>query len=49
MAMIAAVPDQLERLISHRFLLERINEAWGLQMGGECAKIILKPWESPGV
>ena len=49
MATIAAVPDQLERLISHRFALEDVEEAWALQLGGECAKIILKPWESSRV
>ena len=49
MAMSGAVPDQLELLISHRYPLEKINEAWEKQISGECAKIILKPWENSGV
>ena len=49
MAMISAIPDQLEVLISHRFPLEKINEAWDVQISGECAKIILKPWENYSV
>lgn len=44
MATVRAVPEQLERLISHRFPLENVTAAWDLQLTGECAKIILKPW-----
>ena len=49
MATVRAVPQQLDRLISHRFPLEKISTAWDLQLTGECAKIILKPWENPRV
>jgi len=49
MATICAVPEQLERLISHRFPLEKVSEAWDLRATGECAKIILKPWEKARV
>ena len=49
MATVRAVPEQLERLISHRFPLEKVSEAWDLQATGECAKIILKPWEKARV
>ena len=31
---IRAVPEQLEKLISHRFPLERVSEAWDLQATG---------------
>ena len=49
MATIRAVPEQLERLISHRFPLEKVAEAWALQTTGECGKVILKPWEGSSV
>ncbi len=35
---------QLDRLISHRFPLDQVADAWALQKTGECAKVILKPW-----
>ncbi|MBX3050953.1 MAG: zinc-binding dehydrogenase [Caldilineaceae bacterium] len=40
---IAANTDKLDRLISHRFALEDVQSAWETQVGGECAKILLKP------
>ena len=36
--------DQLERLITHRFPMSRLQEAWELQLTGQCAKVILDPW-----
>jgi len=35
----------LDRLISHVFPLDQIQQAWETQISGECAKVILKPWE----
>jgi len=41
---IAANGDKIERLISHRFPLEDVQTAWETQVGGECGKVLLKPW-----
>jgi len=35
----------LDDLISHVFPLSKVQEAWELQVSGNCAKVILKPWE----
>ena len=40
---IAANSQKLDRLISHRFPLERVADAWEVQASGECAKVLLKP------
>lgn len=45
MAMIAEIGPELDKLISHTFPIDRIQEAWATQLSGECAKVILKPWE----
>jgi L-iditol 2-dehydrogenase len=42
---IAANAEKLDRLITHRFPLERVADAWDLQASGQCAKVLLKPWE----
>jgi threonine dehydrogenase-like Zn-dependent dehydrogenase len=36
---------KLDRLISHRFSLSQVQDAWTLQATGNCAKVLLKPWE----
>ncbi len=41
---IAANPDKLDKLITHRFPLDRVADAWDLQATGLCAKVLLKPW-----
>jgi L-iditol 2-dehydrogenase len=41
---IAANSSKLDQLISHRFPLDQVQTAWETQLGGECAKILLKPW-----
>lgn len=45
MQLIAAVPDQLDKLISHTFPLDAVQEAWETQLSGQCAKVVIKPWE----
>jgi threonine dehydrogenase-like Zn-dependent dehydrogenase len=35
----------LNMLISHVLPMSRIQQAWELQASGQCAKIILQPWE----
>jgi L-iditol 2-dehydrogenase len=37
--------DQLDRLITHTFPLHRIQDAWELQLTGQCGKVVLHPWE----
>lgn len=34
----------LDKLITHQFPLSRVQEAWELQLQGECGKVILAPW-----
>ncbi len=41
---IRATSDKLEQLITHRFPMSRVQEAWELQLTGQCAKVILDPW-----
>ena len=44
MRVIAANRDKLDRLITHRFPLDQVADAWELQASGECGKVMLKPW-----
>ncbi len=37
---------KLNQLITHTFPLNRVQEAWELQLTGECGKVILHPWET---
>ncbi|MFH1572064.1 MAG: zinc-binding dehydrogenase [Gemmatimonadota bacterium] len=41
---IAAATAQLDRLITHRFPMSRVQEAWELQVTGACGKVMLDPW-----
>ncbi len=44
MQVIVESGPSLDKLISHIFPLDRVQEAWELQATGECAKVILEPW-----
>jgi L-iditol 2-dehydrogenase len=44
LATIAKTGDLIDRLITHEFLLEEIEEAWKLQLERSCGKIIIRPW-----
>ena len=44
MALIGQVGAQLDKLITHRFPLAAVQEAWELQLTGESAKVLLQPW-----
>ena len=46
---IRANQAKLEQLISHRFPLDQVQKAWETQLGGECAKVLLKPWPEEDV
>jgi len=45
MKMIADVGELLDKQITHTFPMARVQEAFELQLRGECGKIILHPWE----
>lgn len=34
----------LDRLVTHRFSLDAVSDAWELQLTGECGKVLLFPW-----
>jgi L-iditol 2-dehydrogenase len=35
----------LDQMITHTFPMSRVEEAFALQMAGQCGKILLRPWE----
>ncbi len=37
--------DKIDTQITHTFPMSRVQDAWDLQLTGNCGKIILKPWE----
>ena len=41
---VRASRDRLDRLISHRFAMSQVKEAWELQLTGQCGKVLLDPW-----
>ncbi|NKB65885.1 MAG: zinc-binding dehydrogenase [Candidatus Latescibacteria bacterium] len=45
MQVIEKNPERLDTLIGHIFPMSEVQKAWELQVTGECAKILLKPWE----
>ena len=36
--------DKIDQQITHTFTMSQVQEAWDLQLSGNCGKIILKPW-----
>lgn len=44
MAVIQRCGAALDRLITHRFPIDRIADAFELQLTGQCGKVLLKPW-----
>jgi L-iditol 2-dehydrogenase len=44
MTVIQSQAGALDQLITHRFPLERVAEAFELQLSGQCGKVLLKPW-----
>lgn len=49
MAMISQVGDKIDKLITHRYVLDEIQSAWETQLSGQCGKVILQPWEGNDV
>jgi L-iditol 2-dehydrogenase len=35
----------IDVVITHRFPIDRVREAWEVQLTGQCGKVILHPWE----
>ncbi len=44
-ALIERVGHLLDVSITHTFPLEKVEDAWRLQISGECGKVVLMPWE----
>jgi len=45
MQIIADSADKLDRLITHTFPMNKVQEAFELQLTGQCGKVILRPWD----
>lgn len=44
MQTIRAMGYLLDKMITHRFPLSRVQDAWELQLTGNCGKVLLYPW-----
>jgi len=42
--MIRECHDLIEHQITHRFPMSQVQDAWELQLTGNCGKILLNPW-----
>ena len=49
MTMIGELGGELDKLITHRYALADIQNAWETQLSGQCGKVILQPWEGENV
>jgi L-iditol 2-dehydrogenase len=45
MKMIEAVGDKIDKQITHTFPLSKVQDAWELQLTGNCGKVLLYPWK----
>jgi len=45
MRIIADSADKLDKLITHTFAMSKVSEAFGLQLTGQCGKVVLHPWD----
>jgi L-iditol 2-dehydrogenase len=45
MQLIAQTKPKLEAMITHTFPMSRVQEAFELQLNGECGKVVLHPWD----
>jgi L-iditol 2-dehydrogenase len=41
---IRANPAKLDQMITHRYPLSQVKEAWELQLSGQCGKVLIDPW-----
>jgi len=37
--------DKMDRLITHRFPMDKVTDAWELQLTRKCGKVLILPWE----
>jgi L-iditol 2-dehydrogenase len=44
LATIRRAAPLIDTMITHRFDLDAIADAWDLQIGGECGKVLVHPW-----
>ena len=42
--LISRVSDKLDIMITHRFPIDQIEDAWKLQMNGQCGKVVIHPF-----
>jgi L-iditol 2-dehydrogenase len=45
LAIIRRAAPLLDRMITHRFPLDDVGEAWEVQLDGNCGKVLLHPWD----
>jgi L-iditol 2-dehydrogenase len=45
MRVVVDCTDKLDKLITHTFAMSKVQEAFELQLTGECGKVVLHPWE----
>ena len=45
MRIVADSGDKLDKLITHTFGMSKVAEAFGLQLRGQCGKVVLHPWD----
>jgi L-iditol 2-dehydrogenase len=45
MSVIKNQPALMDKFITHTFPMSKVQDAWELQMTGNCGKVILYPWE----
>jgi len=45
MRIITDSADKLDKLITHTFGMSKVAEAFGLQLTGQCGKVVLHPWD----
>ncbi len=46
MQQIRRVGPQLDRLVTHRFNIDDVQQAWELQLTGQSGKVLIEPWGS---
>jgi len=45
MQVILACGAKIDKLITHSFPMAQVEQAWKLQLTGNCGKVLLRPWE----
>ena len=48
MRILRNIQPKLDTLVSHSFPLTEVQRAWETQASGQCAKVLLKPWDGTG-